>query len=91
MKVITVTVLSVTVLLVVLSHNSCYGVPSKNPDGTIIWDPLPSLGSFVVDPDQYKNDGNRLATLADMSRGWVDFIQPKGFPIGKLGKCYGQI
>ena len=81
MQIILVSIL----LLVLLSYNSCQGVPSKTSDGLIIWDPLPSLGSFNVDPDQYKNDGNRPATLADLSSGWVDFIQPKGFPLGKLG------
>ena len=73
-----------TLLFVLLAYKYCQGEPFKTSDGSIIWEPLPSLGSFNVDPDQYKNDGNRPATLADLSSGWVDFIQPNGFPVGKL-------
>ncbi|XP_072044003.1 prominin-1-A-like [Amphiura filiformis] len=76
-----VTSLSLSLLLCVVSYQTCQGVPSKSPNGSITWDPLPSLGSFVVEPDQYKTDGNRPATLANMASGWVDIVQPQGFPI----------
>ena len=67
-----------------MCNNHCLGLPSKSPNGSIMWEPLPSLGEFVVDPDLYKTDGNRPATLADMSRGWVNVLQPNGFPIGTV-------
>ena len=74
-------------LLVLIPYKTCEGEPSTGPDGVIIWDPLPTLGSFVVEPDQYQTDGDRPDTLASMSTGWLDFIQPHGFPLGK-NKCH---
>ena len=55
-----------------------------SPDGEIDWDPLPEMGEFKSDADAYKTDNMRPRMLADMARGWVDFVQPQGFPIGKL-------
>ncbi len=74
---------TLSLFMLVTCYNTCQGLPSKSPNGSIIWEPLPSLGEFVVEPDLYKTDGNRPATLADMCRGFVNFLQPSGFPIGK--------
>ena len=54
--------------------------------GNIQFDPLPDLGEFKADADGYKSDGSRPGILGDMARGWVDFVQPNGFPTGKCGE-----
>ena len=66
--------------LCVIQANAKLNVDSE---GNIQFDPLPDLGEFKADADGYKSDGSRPGMLGDMARGWVDFVQPSGFPTGK--------